>query len=93
MILELVRSHPSGILAVPYRDGAPLPARTLPDGAIVEAISPSALSRHIRRPVPVREGAGDAATGRPRAGVFLLPDGDVAAVYGARARPLGRSGA
>ena len=92
-LFELSRSINQWIYAVPYRNGRRPPAVRLPDGAIVEAPLPD---DRINAPVDVAGlfeiGQGgvpatlhDANLGLisailPLSGIFLLPEGDVAAV-------------
>ena len=91
-----------GIFAVPFRGGRPKRVVRLPDGAIVESPPSERLVEAPSRPeamLPLAAG-GEPATIHhanlglvvdyaPFTGVFLLPCGDVAAVYGAEADPLG----
>jgi hypothetical protein len=102
-IIELCRSDPAGIFAVPYaggRGGAPV---RLPDGAIVEAAPepgphadapghPGAFLAIARdgRPATIHHvNLGLVASYVALTGVYLLSGGAVAAVYGARAEPIG----
>ena len=101
-IIELRRRPESAIFAVPYRDARRLRTRRLPDGAIVEA--PGSDERcHVPRQVDaclaVTSWGEPASVGHANlgliasylalSGIYLLPDGDVAAIYGAEACPLG----
>jgi hypothetical protein len=101
-IFELCPNSAAGIFAVPYRRRRPRSPERLPDGAIVEAPT-RAHRRHAPREVIGYFGV--AADGQPAtihdanlglikafialAGFYVLPSGDVAAVYGAQALPLG----
>jgi hypothetical protein len=102
MILEIRRRSEHGIFAVPYRDGRRGKARRLPDGAIVET---ALSGQRREAPEYLVEFFGLAAGGVPAtvhhanlglvtgylplAGVYFLPDGDVAAIYGAEVVPIG----
>lgn len=99
---ELRRSSRAGIVAVPHRGGRPGKAVRLPDGAIVEAPTPDQrcdVPEHPNGHLEVGHGGVPATchhrnlgliTGfAPLAGVFVLSSGEVAAVYGARAEPIG----
>jgi hypothetical protein len=109
-MIELTKLTEHGIHAVPYRNGRPLAPVELPDGMIVENTT-SAHQAHKPPDYPTWLGLDaegrprpDATKGRPGpcdgflklTGVFLLPSGDVGAVYGAaftrsacrRAEPL-----
>jgi hypothetical protein len=77
------------IWAIPYRDRRALSPCKLVCGAVVKAPTaaqraraPSVLPNRI--PLP-----GNPAVFIRFSGVFLLPSGDVAAVYGAVIEPLG----
>lgn len=101
-IVALRRVGRGGITAVPYVGGRRRPPVRLPDGAIVEVPLPEQRRRAPERPeefLAVGRG-GRAATihdvilGLTTAyaaltGVFVLPSGEVAAVYGAEADALG----
>lgn len=101
MILELLAGE-HGIHAVPFRAGRPLDPIALPDGAIVEMPTDeqrwhvkdgwnSLLGLDAGKAVP------DSATDYDPCGytyikcggVYLLPSGQVAAVYGCQAVDLG----
>jgi hypothetical protein len=97
-LVELRRRSPAGIFAVPYRGGRPCRALRLPDGAIVEIPAPGRLHEVPGHPEPV---IGVANDGTPATihhanlglvaayvdfeGLFLLPSGEIAAIYGAEA--------
>ncbi len=101
-IFELRRRSSAGIYAVPYRDGRSNRVLRLSDGTIVERPTPDDRSEAPDEPA---ECLGVAAGGGPASihdfqlglvstflildGVFLLPSGEVAAIYGAEAVPLG----
>lgn len=101
-IVELRRRPGGGIVAVPYRRRRPGRAIRLPDGLIAELPTPDQRPEAPEFPDGcLGTAAGGApATGHhaslglvsaflPLEGVFLLPTGDVAAVYGAEAVPIG----
>ncbi len=101
-MFELCRRSDHGIFAVPYSGGRPRKALRLPDGAIVESPLPDQRCEAPDRLDGLFEvAAGNVAATihhanlgliigfLPLAGVFLLPSGDVAAVYGAEAVPIG----
>lgn len=101
-IIELRRRDRAGIVAVPYvggRRGAPV---RLPDGAIVETVGPGhgrdaparleeflSLTRDGRLATIHQVHLGLVASYVVLTGVYLLPSGEVAAVYGAEAEPIG----
>jgi hypothetical protein len=100
-IIELRSQSRSGIFAVPYRARHRRKPFRLPDGAIVEM--PTADERCEAPDLPsacfeVAAGGGPATIHHANlglvaellsfAGVYLLPSGDVAAVYGAEAVPI-----
>ncbi|MFO0953089.1 MAG: hypothetical protein U0835_18435 [Isosphaeraceae bacterium] len=101
-IYELRTLPGQTILAVPYRSGRRGKPVRLPDGAIVEAPLPDQLceapASHAA-PLPmgpcgVPASLHHIALGlvkgfQPSSGTFLLPTGEVAAVYGAHVTPLG----
>ncbi len=100
-ILELRCRSTSGIYAIPYRSSRPCKAQRLPDGAIVERPTSRQRSQAPRNPaVCVELATGGGLAGVHHAclglvsgfleleGVYLLPSGDVAAVYGAEAIPI-----
>lgn len=102
-IVELRSLSRDGIYAIPYRSGRARKAQRLPDGAIVERPTPEQRRHAPDRPelcFEVAAGGGPANIHHANLGliagflalegVYLLPDGDVAAVYGARALPLGK---
>lgn len=75
------------IYAVPYRKRRRLKAIRLPDGAIVERPTPEqrlAVPKGLPAAYEI-PGPGNCFVGL--AGVFLLPTGDVAAVYGSPRDP------
>jgi hypothetical protein len=100
--VELRRRSTVGIYAVPYRGGRPSRAVRLPDGAIVEVPTPDQRCEAPDRPRDCFEVTAD---GSPATihhanlgliksylqfdGYYILPSGDVAAVYGAEANPIG----
>ncbi len=100
--IELRRRSVVGIYAVPYRGGRPSGAVRLPDGAIVEMPIPDQRCEAPDRPRDCFEVATD---GSPATihhanlgliksyllfeGYYILPSGDLAAVYGAEAYPIG----
>lgn len=99
---ELCRSSEHGIYAVPYRRGRACKAVRLPDGAIVEAPLSDQLGRvsdTISDCFGIAPGSVPATIHHanlgliiallPLVGVFLLSDGEIAAVYGAEAVALG----
>ena len=77
------------IWAIPYRNRLAMAPRKLSCGAVVKA--PSAEERsHAPEELPARIGL----PGNPRvsigfSGIFRLPSGDIAAIYGAVKEPLG----
>jgi hypothetical protein len=91
-----------GIFAVPFRNRRPLKPIVLPDGAIVEAPSPEqrrqapvGIDANLGvdprgKPVPldVHWADDDSVVYIGLHGVFLLPTGQVAAVYGCRAEEI-----
>lgn len=101
-IFELRRRSGSPIFAVPYLEGRRLRIRQMPDGAIVESPTPS---QYRRVPKSIDACLGLAQGGEPASmnhynlglvtsflpleGLFLLPDGEVAAIYGAEAVVIG----
>jgi hypothetical protein len=101
-IFELQASSDAGIFAVPYRAGRPRKAFRLPDGAIVEEPLPDQRYDVPENPKGV---LGIASAGGPATihhanlglivgyllltGLYLLPNGEVAAVYGAEEIPIG----
>lgn len=101
-IIALRRRTAAGIVAVTYQAGRRRAAIRLPDGSIVEIPTPDQRSE---APDRVEASVGVAADGTPATihhaqlglvaahvaltGVYLLPSGEVAAVYGAEAEPLG----
>ncbi|QEH38859.1 hypothetical protein OJF2_74690 [Aquisphaera giovannonii] len=99
-IYELRAAQPAGIFAVPYRAGRRGRPVRLPDGAVVEGPVPDQRCEAPTAPPGCLDLAkGVAATihhevlglidGHLRlTGVFSLPSGDVAAVYGAQAIPI-----
>jgi hypothetical protein len=100
-IYELQVRPGDGIFAVPYRAGRRRSAVRLPDGAIVEAPLPDQRADAPEHPdgflaighggVPAtihHVNLGLVVGHRTLTGVFLLPSGEVAAIYGADAVPL-----
>ena len=101
-IVELRRRSELGIYAVPYRGRSRRTAVQLPDGAIAETLT---ADERCEVPDHPAEYFDVAAGGVPATvhhanlglivsrlvlcGVYLLPGGDVAAVYGAEAVPIG----
>lgn len=101
-IVELRCRPGESIIAVPYRGRCPGRALRLPDGLIAEVLTPDERSEAPDVPDGCIGLAADGApatthhanlglitTFRTLAGVFFLPSGDVAAVYGAEAVPIG----
>jgi hypothetical protein len=101
-ILELRPRTADGIYAVPYRSRRGRKPERLPDGLIVERPSPEERREAPDRPAVCFElatGGGPATIHHSNLGliagflvfegVYLLPSGDVAAVYGAEAAPIG----
>jgi hypothetical protein len=101
-LFELCRRSKHGIYAIPYRGGRARKAVRLPDGAIVEAPLADQLRSvpdriadcfevaHGGIPATVHHAnLGLVVAFLPLSGIYLLPDGDVAAVYGAEVIPLG----
>ena len=101
-IYELRVGSSAGIFAVPYRAGRPSPAVRLPDGAIVEEPRPDERREAPDEPegaFGIGKGGVPATAHHANlglivghlalSGVFLLPSGEVAAVYGAQACPIG----
>src|SRR5438046_2979032 len=102
MIVELRRRSDVGIFAVPYRGRQRYRTLELLDGVIVETPTPD---QRREAPDHLDVSFGVAVDGRPATihhvnlgliatfvaleGVYLLPSGDVAAVYGAQAVPIG----
>jgi hypothetical protein len=102
MWYELCRQSEPGIYAVPYRGQHARRAFRLPDGGIVEApvseerceapgVVPDNLAvAHGGIPATIHHAnLGLITCFLPLTGIYLLPDGDVAAVYGAKAVPIG----
>jgi hypothetical protein len=100
-ILELRSRSGDGIYAVPFRSQRARRAERLTDGLIVENPTPDQRRQAPDRPADVFEVAagGGAATIHHANlglitgflafdGVYLLPSGDVAAVYNAEAVPI-----
>jgi hypothetical protein len=100
-ILELRSRSREGIYAVPYRALRSGKPERLPDGVIVETPTDCQRREAPDQPVACLElAAGGGLSTIHHAnlgliagllaleGVFLLPSGDVAAVYGAEAVPL-----
>ncbi len=101
-IVEFRSRSAIGIYAVPYRNGRKGKAVRLPDGAIGETATSD--ERH-EAPEQLPDCFEVAAGGVPATihhvnlglvsdllafnGVYLLPSGDVAAVYGAEVHPIG----
>ena len=100
--IELRRRSAVGIYAVPYRGGRPSRPVRLPDGAIVEVPTPDQRCEAPDRPrdcFAVAIGGGPATIHHANLGLikcflmfegcYVLPSGDVAAVYGAEVNPIG----
>jgi hypothetical protein len=105
-ILELRSRSAEGIYAVPYRSRRGRKPQRLPDGSIVERPTPEERCEAPDRPAEcfeVATGGGPATIHHANLGliagflafegVYLLPSGDVAAVYGAEAVPIGEPSA
>ena len=101
-LVELCRRPGEEIVAVPYRGHRAGRALHLPDGLIAEEPTPDQRREAPDFPdgcVGLAAGGGLATTHhanlglitayRALAGVYLLPSGDVAAIYGAAAVPIG----
>ncbi len=101
-IFELQAVSDVGIFAVPYWAGRPRKAVRLRDGAIVEAPWPDRRGEVPDRldgslaigpggvPATIHHVYLGLIAGRlPLSGVCLLPSGELAAVYGAAAIPIG----
>src|SRR3954452_7728490 len=95
-IIELRSRSSAGIFAVPFRNRDAGRAVPLPDGAIVEMPTPDQRSEAPERIVEVfniaqggipatihHANLGLIVAHLPFDGIYLLPSGDVAAVYGA----------
>jgi hypothetical protein len=102
MIFELRPRSAEGIYAVPYRSRRCGTAQRLPNGSIVERPTPAQRRQAPAQPDPffeVAAGGGRATIHHANLGliagflqldgVYLLPSGEVAAVYGAEALPIG----
>lgn len=101
-IVELRHRSAAGIYAVPYSRQRPGKALRLPDGAIVETPTPEERTEAPDR-LPdcfeVAAGGGPATIHHVNLGlvsaylsfegVYLLPNGVVAAIYGAEATEIG----
>jgi hypothetical protein len=105
-IYELCASSNRGIFAVPFRAGRCRKAVRLADGAIVERPMPDQRCEAPANPERTFQvGAGGVPATIHHAclglvtgfleftGVYLLPSGEVAAVYGATANPIGAGAA
>lgn len=101
-ILELRPRSADGIYAVPYRSRRGRKPQRLPDGSIVERPTAEERREAPERPATCFElaaGGGPATIHHANLGliagflvfegVYLLPSGDIAAVYGAEAVPIG----
>jgi hypothetical protein len=101
MIVEVRRRTSAGIFAVPFRRHRAGRALALPDGAIVESPTPDQRCEAPDRPSGSFEVAQGGIPGTihhanlglivaflPFEGVYLLPSGEIAAVYGAEPNPL-----
>src|SRR4051794_10686436 len=101
MIFELCRRSAHGIHAVPYRGRRRRKPVSLPDGAIVEGTLPDQRGEAPEHPVGYfevaaggvpatihHENLGLVVAFLPYSGIYLLPSGEVAAVYGAEAVPV-----
>src|SRR4051794_17613930 len=88
-MIELKSDRGAPIFAVPYRNGRRLKPVKLPDGAIVET-PPQEDMGHVPKALPAYFGLDardEPATSGEESyvslhGVFLIPPGQVAAVYG-----------
>jgi hypothetical protein len=101
-IVELRSRSRDGIYAVPYRSRRSRAVQRLTDGLIVEVPMPDQRSEAPDQPAAffeVAAGGGPATIHHANLGlvtgflllegVFLLPSGEVAAVYNAEAMPIG----
>ncbi|MDG3007746.1 hypothetical protein [Paludisphaera mucosa] len=101
-IYELRADRDAAIFAVPYRAMKRRRPARIPDGAIVESVPPDQLAEappvlpglfEVARsgePATIHHVNLGLVAGYLRlAGVFFLPGGEVAAVYGAKAVPIG----
>ncbi len=101
-IFELRDSSGRGILAIPFSNGRRRRAVRLVDGAIVEgptASQTNQIPKLLEAVLPLAAGDDPATIHHLQlglvvgylnfSGVFVLPTGEVAAVYGAEAEPLG----
>jgi hypothetical protein len=101
-ILELRCRSDDGIYAVPYRSRRSRRVQRLMDGLIVETPTPDQRLEAPDRPADffeVAAGGGPATIHHANLGlitgflafdgIYLLPSGDVAAVYNAEAVPIG----
>jgi hypothetical protein len=99
---ELRSTSDFGIFAVPYRGGRHRKAFRLPDGAIAERLRPDERCEapaEVAKLFEVAAGGVQATIHHanlglivaylPSTGLYLLSSGDVAAVYGAEAEPIG----
>src|SRR4051794_16320715 len=96
MMVELLNVRPGRIFAVPYRDGRPGAPFAVPSGCVAECLG-SGRGQGVPEDLPAEFGLD--AQGRPaapdtpagdvswlrRTGVYRMPSGEVAAVYGASA--------
>ncbi|SIO18265.1 hypothetical protein SAMN05444166_2864 [Singulisphaera sp. GP187] len=101
-IVELRRHSPAGMIAVIYRRRKRRKAIPLTDGTIVEVPTSDQrceAPRHLEACLGITAGGFPATVHHLNlglvvdhvvlGGVFVLPSGEVAAIYGAQAIPLG----
>ena len=101
-IYELRRLTRHGIFAVPFRSSRPIKPISLPDGAIVEVLLPAQRAdspRFVAEAFSIAQGGVPATIHHenlglviahlPFAGMFCLPSGEIAAIYGAEPVPIG----
>ena len=88
-VLAMIELNGVRIWAIPYRERAALAPRKLACGAVVKAPTEEERS-HAPEGFPSRiELPGNSEVSIDFSGLFLLPSGDIAAVYGAVQEPLG----
>jgi hypothetical protein len=100
-IFELCQNQATGIFAIPLRKGRREKPVRVPDGSIVESLLPELAKELLPKAaasfeiaaggVPATEShvcLGLVIGYLPLAGVYCLPSGDIAAIYGAEVIPL-----